>query len=203
MKQTSPLDESDFRAAWTFLDMLDKTQGREHYLIFNCGRPAGGSRMHKHMQVFEQDTEELLPDMMLRDDKIRKSIPYQSRLEPLPEDVQDLDQTSAAHRLWMTYQSHLQWCDKTLQVVDPMFASCPSRQRNAEGIEKAIPHNMILTRRFIMTIPRRKAGIEAATANAAGFMGLVWVPDDEVVDLWKRLGPTKVLTELGVPAEVV
>lgn len=181
--QTTPLDLDDLRAGWTMLNALESQ--RPHYLIFNCGRPAGGSRMHKHMQAFEQDREELLPDLLLRDEGVRRSVPYKFKLEVLPRPVRDGRTEDAAQYLLKTYKEHVRWCREVLgeQITDG-----------------GVSHNIILTKRWLMTIPRREAGVGRATANAAGMMGLVWVSVDETVKLWKSLGPTNVLAQLGVPA---
>ena len=171
LHQTSPLGVEDFAAALTVLDTLEG----HHYVIFNCAKPAGGSRMHKHMQIFEQLQDELLPDLMLKKTSIRP--PYQYTLSRL-------EQHDKAADINHIYTDHVQRCFEALEL----------------GEDEVVPHNVILTARWIMTIPRRAAGLGAATANAAGFMGLVWVPTDDVVQLWKDLGPTHVLAELGVPS---
>lgn len=61
-----------------------------------------------------------------------------------------------------------------------------------------LPHNMVLTKNWIMVIPRRRAGTQGASANAAGMMGMVWVTKQQELDCWTTYGPVKVLAELGV-----
>ena len=141
--------------------------------------------MPTHMQVFEQDREELLPDVILKDEKIRTSVPYKYRLEELPKDVKDGDGHDGASHILEVYNEHIKWCGDVLGL--------------ASNPDAVISHNIVLTRRWLMTIPRREAGVETAFANAAGMIGLVWVSRDETVDLWKKHGPTNVLSQLGVP----
>lgn len=187
--QTTPLDLTDFKAAWTALNALERLG--PHYLIFNCARQAGGSRMHKHMQLFEQEGEAMLPDRILLDPtgEVAKNIPYRYSLHALPKHLRDGNTDEVADTLLRAYTSHVEDCTKALDGAG--FVN------EDEGV---IPHNIVLTKRWLITIPRRAAGNGSATANAAGFMGLVWVPDEAVVDRWKRLGPTQNLAELGVPA---
>lgn len=183
--QTSPLNSGDLRAAWTTLQALE----RPHYLIYNCAKQAGGSRLHKHMQLFEQAEEELLPDVILRHEKVRRSVPYKYRLDEIPQDLKEDEDVSK----WLaeTYRQHVEW---TAEVLGSEIEAVD------EGEEEIVPHNIVLTKRWLMTIPRRGAGVGQATANAAGMIGLVWVSEQSIIDLWKELGLTKVLATLGVEA---
>jgi len=143
--------------------------------------------MHKHMQVFEKHGN-MLPDLLLQKDDMPE-LPYHYSLRAHEISVAATS-NEAATRLRSIYAGHVRLAARSLCAPDPMEAEP----------EKVVPHNMILTREWIMTIPRRKAGVGAATANSAGMLGLVWVPGEEVVDLWEQLGPLEVWKELGVPS---
>lgn len=65
-----------------------------------------------------------------------------------------------------------------------------------------IPHNVILTTEWMMLIPRRKVEIGRASVAAAAMLGLVWVMDEEQLGEWIRLGPSNVLSQLGIPREL-
>ena len=181
--QTSPLSFSDFRATWCVLKELDGP----HYAIYNCGAAAGCSRSHKHLQIFEQTQDLLLPEKILRgdDDSI---VPYRYFLKGL--NVKDcVSADEAAAHLAEVYHTHLLQCEHALTPYT----------MNSQQMHTHVPHNVIMTRNFIMTIPRRQAGLGLATANAAGFMGLVWVPSAATVETWKDVGLQNVLAALGVP----
>lgn len=47
-RQTAPLNRTDLEAAWTLLNVYE----RPHFVIYNCGKEAGSSRLHKHLQAF-------------------------------------------------------------------------------------------------------------------------------------------------------
>jgi len=71
-----------------------------------------------------------------------------------------------------------------------------------DGKEKeAPPHNFVLSREWMMVVPRRAAGWKGADTNAAGVLGMLWVSDEEKMLLWMDLGPARVLAQLGVPAD--
>ena len=63
------------------------------------------------------------------------------------------------------------------------------------------PHNVILTRDWTVLIPRTKAtveGLEGHVVNATGMMGLVWCGNEAQLEGWKKVGPEKVLAQLGL-----
>ena len=66
--------------------------------------------------------------------------------------------------------------------------------------ESICPHNVVLTKEWIMLIPRRSNDFEGVTANAACMVGSVWLMKEAQLDRWRALGPNKVLSQLGVPA---
>lgn len=63
----------------------------------------------------------------------------------------------------------------------------------------ACPHNMIMTKRWMIVVPRRRAAInKAVAANALGMLGYIAVATKEEIDEWIRMGPTDALKEFGV-----
>ena len=62
-------------------------------------------------------------------------------------------------------------------------------------------HNMILTDKFLMVIPRSRHWIDGFTANAAAMVGMVLCNSEEQYEGWMRLGPTEALKEFGLPWE--
>lgn len=63
----------------------------------------------------------------------------------------------------------------------------------------ACPHNMILTRRWMLVLPRRRAAVnKEAGANAIGMLGVIAVGTRKEMDHWVRLGLTEGLRQLGV-----
>jgi ATP adenylyltransferase len=64
----------------------------------------------------------------------------------------------------------------------------------------ACPHNMILTKRWMVVLPRRRAAInKEAGVNALGMLGYIAVATENEINNWIRLGLTDSLRELGVP----
>jgi ATP adenylyltransferase/5',5'''-P-1,P-4-tetraphosphate phosphorylase II len=61
------------------------------------------------------------------------------------------------------------------------------------------PHNLIMTERWLMIIPRRQARIGIAAANAASMVGIVWVTSEEQFDVWIAQDPMELLSKFGKP----
>ena len=59
-------------------------------------------------------------------------------------------------------------------------------------------HNVILTRRWMLSIPRGAQELDTVTANSAGMVRSVWLHSGAQLKRWKANGPATVLTYLGV-----
>ncbi|KIW89483.1 uncharacterized protein Z519_09639 [Cladophialophora bantiana CBS 173.52] len=175
-RQTENLDETDLKAASLVLDHLS----HEHFIMFNCGNEAGCSRLHKHMQVIPcLDGFTLFPDVEGLDPE---SVPFRyfiRRIEPGTDGA--LDSLLPIYER-LRNEAYEAWQAYTGDTLD------------------YFPHNMMLTKRWMMVVPRRRvAAAQGATANAAGMMGMVWVTNTQQMDRWQQPGPAQVLAELGVP----
>ncbi|KAF2435257.1 hypothetical protein EJ08DRAFT_394863 [Tothia fuscella] len=185
-RQESSLAIEDLAAAWNVLDAFNN-DGHEHYLFYNCTSNSGNSREHKHMQLFEKPLSgyeksngdeivfALFPDSTDKNLKV-----------PFKYFIERLDTTNATEP------------DDLLAAYERLLV--PTRE--ALGLEtdtERCPHNLILVRQWMMLIPRRKATYEGNTVSSAGMLGLVWADCEEHVDEWKKIGPVKILTEVGVP----
>lgn len=175
-RQTELLDASDLKAAWAVLEALQT----EHFAIYNCGPVAGCSRLHKHLQIFPASPDfTLFPD---RADLDLDRVPFRffwSRFE-----ARDLSQSEGRARLYGVYQ----------RLVVEAQAALDARQPSRDYF----PHNVVLTRRWIVVIPRCKQTFHDLSANAAGMCGMVWTATREQVTRWREEGPTRVLSELGL-----
>jgi ATP adenylyltransferase len=58
------------------------------------------------------------------------------------------------------------------------------------------PHNVVLTKEWMIMMPRRTNDYEGA--NACGMMGLPMMSSQETQQKWIDVGSAKILSELGV-----
>ncbi|KAI9811254.1 MAG: hypothetical protein M1832_000933 [Thelocarpon impressellum] len=202
-RQTAALERADLRAAWVALQALEGAgsgaavgegegegdKGTEeaglYVAIFNGGREAGCSRMHKHLQIFPEPPPRagftLFPDRAAAAGD-PDAAPYAHSLRRLTPAERALPPHAAAEVLLDAYVRMLAHARAALCA--PSAAPPP-------------PHNVVLTRRWLLVVPRRRDGVGVATANAAGMLGLIWVKDGDGVAAWRAHGPRAVLGALG------
>ncbi|KAF2405521.1 hypothetical protein EJ06DRAFT_28915 [Trichodelitschia bisporula] len=176
-RQTAPLGKADIAAA---VSLLNRLPTGEWYALYNCGPTAGCSRLHKHMQV-ARNPEYAEPGCKFRfwpDVEARDSIPFvafEHRFDMPPDETDVYDM----------YIEFLWKCRKVLRL---------------DGAAH-VPHNVILCDGWMVVVPRRRGTWEGLGANAVGMVGSMTVSSKEAVERWRELGPTRVLSKLGVPKE--
>lgn len=189
IKQYEPLDRDDLAAAWQVLGAMGDDD--EHVVFFNCGEASSCSRLHKHMQVMpfseNHNTTSVVDGSLGSSEGFvgGTEVPFQTfsqRFDTGPMSAMNAD------GLVTVYERLLSKATMALQKMPARPLTLPMN-----------PHNVVLTKRLMLVVPRRKAGINGADANAMGMLGLVAVPDRQRMQDWVRQGPLDVLAELGVP----
>lgn len=176
-RQNELLDKDDFEAA---LEMLRiPGLGEDLYVIFNGGREAGCSRVHKHLQGLRGPPPAF---QNFVDPDLRGTVPFKFFSHHLEEGFGSV----------------------TGARVAEVYLTLISQAKDALGLdqsEKHCPHGLFMWKDQIVVIPRKMAGIEGTKASAAtaGMLGSAWLSEDGPVDDWERLGYRNVLSQLGVP----
>lgn len=183
-KQAEDLDQEDIAATWSVMQELNKEgeeRGKEIMAIYNCGAEAGASQGHKHVQLFPKTKRE---EFELFPDRVTLRQPYLTRCDGVPykDQLAGLLSSNSAESVFFIYQT----------LLDSMR---PYMEEH--GTED---YNTILTKDWMLLIPRRHHGRDGVEANAVGMMGMVWVRGEEEREGWNRLGMTEHLRWLGVPA---
>ncbi|KAL6796246.1 ATP adenylyltransferase domain-containing protein [Trichoderma sp. SZMC 28013] len=182
-RQYEPLDEAGLEAAQTLL----LSMSQDFVVFFNCGQDGGCSRLHKHMQLIPKPPHSFADflDGEASSDSPPK-VPFHWFYQRV--DVANTD----AKGLAKVYENLLQQATAVGQGLAEHADSAPSGA--------ACPHNFILSKRWMIVIPRRRAGInKEAGANALGMLGVIAVATRAEMDNWIRLGLSESLRELGVP----
>jgi ATP adenylyltransferase/5',5'''-P-1,P-4-tetraphosphate phosphorylase II len=178
-RQHDPLDVDDLEVA----RMVLLSMKSPHFIFFNGGVVAGASRIHKHLQVMRVPMDEAHLLVNLESIRDFPRMPYKYFASDFTNETSDLPSTQAILKL---YRNLLTQCERLL----------PAK----EG--ESIPHDFILTKKWMLLIPRSKRNFQGSSdVNAAGMIGMIWLKHDEEVDKWKELGPAMVLRQLGVPNE--
>jgi ATP adenylyltransferase len=187
-RQFADLEEADVAALWTTLVDLgnastdtngQKDEEQDWVGIYNCGKDGGCSRLHRHMQLFPMPPKEdfrLFPDLDEKDSRVPfKFFIRRFATSPTPAEIFDV-------------------------YVDLLTLA-----RAALGIQREdpCPHNLVLTKRWMVIVPRRHGNLEGLGVNAIGMMGLI-IPNSEVeYQEWKKVGPEKVVAWCGAPPDGV
>ena len=150
----------------------------EHFAFYNCGRDAGSSREHKHVQVLV-------------------------RPGPLFPDNRDFDRETVPFRFFLRYLDGFDGADPkdVKEKLSAVYSELLKQARDALGVKEGedCPHNVVIVKDWILVIPRRSNDVEGVTANSAGMMGYVWLGDRGQLENWERVGVWRALEGLGVP----
>ncbi|KAF5250902.1 hypothetical protein FANTH_3956 [Fusarium anthophilum] len=179
--QYEALNTDDLTAAWSVLS----TMGDDYVAFFNCGRDGGCSRLHKHMQLIPMPNY-TFASFLDSDGMEEPDVPFRWFFHRFGRSNPGLD------GLVTIYNNLL---GKATEVGQ-------GQSENADDAppDAAVPHNFLLTKRWMMVLPRRRAAVnKEAGANAIGMMGVIAVATQDEIDSWLRIGPATALAELGFP----
>ncbi|OPB36245.1 phosphorylase superfamily protein [Trichoderma guizhouense] len=182
-RQYEPLDEAGLEAAQTVL----LSMSQDFVVFYNCGQDGGCSRLHKHLQLIPKPPHSFADFL---DNEASSSSPPKV---PFHWFYQRIDvATTDAKGLTEIYTNLLQQATAVGQGLAQHADSAP--------LGAACPHNFIMSKGWMIVIPRRRAGInKEAGANALGMLGVIAVATRAEIDNWIRLGLSESLRELGVP----
>jgi ATP adenylyltransferase/5',5'''-P-1,P-4-tetraphosphate phosphorylase II len=180
-RQTSDLVVEDFQALWKVLSLKggDEEEEGKWMGIYNCGKEGGCSRAHKHMQVFplpEDTRNTMLPSSDPAATSVRPPVRHYS--------VQ-LDEGTSHEGVFQIYRAMVKTERRVSQLQE----------------EDHLPHNVLLTKSWIVFLPRRTGDVDGLGLNAASMLGLVAVKDEAEHERWLEMGVEKVLKEAGMPIE--
>ena len=165
--------------------------------FYNGGAQSGASQRHKHLQIVPRTLGESAPPLpieaVFRPGGMEGSIgtvpglPFLhafARLEPAPAASRH-----AAHAAFDCYHALLEATG--LRAVEV----------NGE-LHQSAPYNLLVTRQWMLLVPRYSESVEGISVNALGFAGSLFVRDAAQMEVIKRLGPMSVLQRVAVAAAV-
>lgn len=181
--QETLLDRDDLAA------LLACMAGREALGFYNGGVTAGASQPHKHLQMVPLPLGEgAMPTPI---DAVLGAVPHRpgfcavprlpfrhtfAWLEPaLPDDPH-----AAASRLEALYLAALAHIGVT------------AVEHEGERRQSA-PYNLLITRRWVLAVPRAREHFDSISVNALAFAGSLFVRDEAQLAAIKRAGPMAVL----------
>lgn len=161
--------------------------------FYNAGRDAGASQPHKHLQIVPLPIAPdgisvpieaaIAPILSHASIAIASPLPYHHAIAPL-----DLDWTASpidlAHVLLHTYYA-------LLATVDLPYVPSSDRQSGA--------YNLLVTRRWMMLVPRSQDAFDGIAVNSLGFAGALLVRNHEQLAHLKTYEPLTILQNVAFP----
>jgi ATP adenylyltransferase len=182
--QDAPLNLADFSALGT---CMAEYEGLGFY---NAGQVAGASQAHKHLQLVPLPLAprgpavpvEPLLDNAERQGEVARctKLPFPhalGRLEPRPADGPE----RAAERSLSLYRAMMKAIGLTA------------------GTSRTGNYNLLITRRWMLLVPRYVETVESASLNALAFAGALLVRDARQLERLRRRGPMAALARAATP----
>lgn len=202
-EQSSLLNKSDFTALWTCLEEMDGVA------FYNAGRVAGASQRHKHLQIvpamgteptlgvdfpqfrtpFERDVLDALEHA--RDGNVVRvsAFPFLHGVASL-RDCSTLSAEDAAVSTMAKYTGLLQQLSSDVHLATARAHEAASARQHESGPTTCVntpeshlnpfPYNLLLTRDYMMMVPRREEYAQGPfegriAVNSLGFAGCLLV----------------------------
>ena len=183
--QESPLRRADFEALWACIGELDGLG------FYNAGAVAGASQPHRHLQV--------VPTPLAGG-------PRRTPMDALLEDVRFDDGLGSARGLpFLHAVARLRSCAQ-LEPPDAagVLLALYGEMARAFGCQRpGHPYNLLLTREWMLFVPRTRARWRGIPVNALGFAGALLVHDREQLSSVRAAGPMQLLRGVAVPRSQV
>jgi ATP adenylyltransferase len=185
--QESALTQADFQALWICLAEYDSLG------FYNSGRSAGASQPHKHLQTVplpmhdELDASVPLEPLLeldgLRERQIRQSerLPFLHFLSKLrPESAERPDEAAA----------------ESLELYHAMIAAAGWREINVQT-----PYNLLITRTWMLFVPRRQECFEQISLNGLAFSGALLAKNSDQLERLLNPGPLHAIQQVTIPRD--
>jgi ATP adenylyltransferase len=182
--QENILTLEDFTALWIVLKQINGLG------FYNGGKIAGASQPHKHLQLVPYplvDEIDTIPidDLVLsnkKEDKIinLKSFPYLQAVAFF----EDITHKSPEELGKITLDYYYQLLEK-LNI-------------NIKDNKPLIHYNLLITKSWMMIIPRSKEKMKSISINSLGFAGALLVKNEEELELLLKHKPLEILAKVGL-----
>ncbi len=157
--------------------------------FYNAGQVAGASQRHKHLQIIPLP---LIPgEIDVPVTPLITALPWQHNAETIPDfpflhaiKLLDLDWSQPA---FATTQTLLDAYHELLCAVG----------FKKDGPQSA-PYNLLVTRRWMLIVPRSQESFADISINSLGFAGSLFVRNDTQMQQLKQIGPLTVLKGVAI-----
>ena len=166
----------------------------EGLVFYNAGKIAGASQRHKHLQMVPLPLAAVGPKVPI--ESLLKSARFQRGVGTVP----GLPFRHAVARIepaWI--ESPLQTAQAMLECYRTMFEAVGLQgEAGPTGIRQCGAYNLLVTREWMLLVPRSKESFESISVNAVGFAGAFLVRDEQQMRRLKDYGPVTILKHVAV-----
>jgi sulfate adenylyltransferase (ADP) / ATP adenylyltransferase len=174
--QESLVNEGDFAALLACLEQFDALG------FYNGGETAGSSQPHKHLQMVP--------------------LPLDGHAPPIEPFIEASRTDGIFHVPQFAFAHAAAWLDDATKIPAKDMHALYRRLLNTIGVEamdvagvahQSAPYNLLVTRRWMLVVPRTVSHVETIAINALGFAGSLFVRDDTQRGVVESLGPMTLL----------
>lgn len=189
-EQARPLGPVDFDAIARCLDGIDGLA------FYNSGPVAGASQRHRHLQLVPfplagppapTPIEPALAEVL--QDPARSALPaydFIHAVAPLPATAwQVADQADRLTRV-----------TEAMALAYRALAARTGLRLHSESADR--PYNLLVTRRWMLLVPRTRDRFDGVSVNALGFAGSLLVRDRQGFETVRSHGPLAILREVAL-----
>lgn len=178
-------DQEEYLTVADFAAFLAGLAEYDSLAFYNGGVTAGASQPHKHLQFVP--------------------LPMTADGPPVPlEPLIDSGELPCLHALARVAP---RWLDDPAGAAPEACARFHAMLREVgmeegsvpEGRRQRGPYNLLLTRRWMLLVPRSREYAVGSSVNALGFAGALLVRDEEQLQELKRKGPLAALASVAFP----
>ncbi|MFL9902120.1 phosphorylase [Paraburkholderia fungorum] len=162
--------------------------------FYNAGVAAGASQAHKHLQIVPLplgDSESPVPI---------EPILASTLIEGQAQRVPGLPFRHAFARLEPGAAISVDAAQSALSCYRALLEAVGIRPVEVSGeLRQSAPYNLLVTRRWMLLVPRSEERVEGVSINALGFAGSLFVRDAAQMKVIERLGPMAALQRVALP----
>jgi len=168
----------------------------ESLAFYNAGITAGASQSHKHLQLVPMRLTNSNIDVPM-EALFKASNGHGARIRNLP----DLPFDHAFSWISETiFDNPKRSGEITYDLYVDLLEVLGLRGNRVDGeLRQPSPYNLIMTRRWMMLVPRTQEHFESVAINGLGFAGSLFVRDPANIAQIRKFGPMQVLSGVARP----
>ncbi len=187
--QETLLTLSDFEALWTCMAEYDALA------FYNSGETAGASQRHKHLQMVPLPLATAGPKVPIEPLLCIDRCSYPTGVSPMLPFINAIAKINASSLI-----SPQQIARTTFELYNTMLelvrSKCATRMDPESQVDA---YNLLVTRQWMLLIPRVAEHFASVSINALGFAGALLVRNHREMRLLKDTGPLAALQQVSVP----